>query len=119
MAYNYEYPYFDSGQFNVDWLLATIKKIEEELSGTKTYDYKGVNEVLDLNALRPNSMASFTENFNVLNAPVSGVRRFVFTNGSETGGFQRCYDLSIMEVYSRTFTITNGTYIWKSCVGLF
>lgn len=114
MAYNYEYPYFDSGQFNVDWLLATIKKIEEELSGTKTYDYKGVNEVLDLNALRPNSMASFTENFNVLNAPISGVRRFVFTNGSETGGFQRCYDLSIMEVYSRTFTITNGTYIWKS-----
>lgn len=114
MAYNYEYPYFDSGQFNVDWLLATIKKIEEELSGTKTYDYKGENEVLDLNVLRPNSMASFTENFNVLNAPVSGVRRFVFTNGSETGGFQRCYDLSIMEVYSRAFTITNGTYIWKS-----
>lgn len=114
MAYNYEYPYFDSGQFNVDWLLANIKKIEEELSGTKTYDYKGENEVLDLNDLRPNSMASFTENFNVLNAPVSGVRRFVFTNGSETGGFQRCYDLSIMEVYSRAFTITNGTYIWKS-----
>lgn len=114
MAYNHEYPYFDSGQFNVDWLLNTIKKIEEELSGTKTYDYKGENEVLDLNDLRPNSMASFTENFNVLNAPVSDVRRFVFTNGSVTGGFQRCYDIPKMEVYTRNFTITNGTYIWTS-----
>lgn len=114
MAYNYEYPYFDSGQFNVDWLLATIKKIEEELSGTKTYDYKGENEVLDLNELRPNSMASFTENFNVLNAPVSGARRFVFTNGSNTGGLQRCYDLKTMEVYARNFTITNSAVIWAS-----
>lgn len=114
MAYNHEYPYFDSGQFNVDWLLNEIKEIEEELSGTKTYDYKGENEVLDLNDLRPNSMASFTENFNVLNAPVSGVRRFVFTNGSMTGGLQRCYDLKTMEVYARNFTITNSGVIWAS-----
>lgn len=116
MAYNNEYPYFDSGQFNVDWMLNKIKKIEEDLSGTKTYDYKGENEVLDLNDLRPNSMASFTENFNVLNAPVSGVRRFVFTNGSTTGGLQRCYDLKTMEVYARSFTITNSAVIWASWV---
>lgn len=113
MAYNYEYPHFEAPQYNMDWILETIKRIEEQVLGLDNYNYEGENEILDLNDLKPNSMASFTENFNVLNAPVSGSRRFVFTNGSETGGFQRCYDIGNMEVYSRNFSITGGVYVWK------
>lgn len=108
MAYNYEYPHFEAPQYNMDWILETIKRIEEQVLGLDNYNYEGENEILDLNDLKPNSMASFTENFNVLNAPLSGVRRFVFTNGSDTGGFQRCYDLQNLETYERVFTIVNG-----------
>lgn len=108
MAYNYEYPHFEAPQYNMDWILETIKRIEEQVLGLDNYNYEGENKILDLNDLKPNSMASFTENFNVLNAPLSGVRRFVFTNGSDTGGFQRCYDLQNLETYERVFTIVNG-----------
>ena len=113
MAYNYEYPHFEAPQYNMDWILETIKRLEEEVLGLDNYNYEGENKVLDLNELNPNSMASFTENFNVLNAPLSGVRRFVFTNGSETGGFQRCYDLKNMETYERTFSITSGITVYS------
>lgn len=114
MAYNYEYPHFEAPQYNMDWILETIKRIEEEVLGVDNYNYEGENKILDLNDLKANSMASFTENFNVLNAPISGVRRFVFTNGSDTGGFQRCYDLKTMETYERTFSITNGVTVYTS-----
>lgn len=114
MAYNYEYPHFEVPQYNADWILETIKRIEEQVLGLDNYNYEGENEILDLNDLKPNSMASFTENFNVLNAPFSGVRRFVFTNGSDAGGFQRCYNLSTFEVYTRSFKKSSGVTEWRA-----
>jgi len=37
MAYNYEYPYFDSGMANADWIIAEIKAIRAALEGSETY----------------------------------------------------------------------------------
>ena len=49
MAYNYEYPYFDAGNYNSDWLLHKMKELEETVIGLETFKYIGENEILDLN----------------------------------------------------------------------
>lgn len=116
MSYDYEYPYYDPSKFNVDWLLKKIKEIDETVLGLETYTYEGENKVLDLNDLRANSIASFTSNYNVLNSPVSNVRRIVTTEGSETGGMQKLYNLASMETYTRNYTVSSESYTWSSWV---
>lgn len=113
MAYNYEYPYFDAGNFNVDWLLAKMKELEETVIGLETFKYIGENEILDLNQQKQNSIAAFTSNFNVLNSPVSNVQRVTVTYGSETAYIQHLYDLSNFKVYTRNYSTASGWTAWK------
>lgn len=114
MAYNYEYPYFDTGNFNSDWLINKMKELEETVIGLETFKYIGENEILDLNQQKQNSIAAFTSNFNVLNAPISGVKRVTVTYGSQNAYLQQLYDLDNLMVYSRIFTLLSGWTTWKT-----
>lgn len=113
MAYNYEYPYFDAGNYNSDWLLRKMKELEETVIGLETFKYIGENEILDLNQQKQNSIAAFTSNFNVLNSPVSNVQRVTVTYGSETAYIQQLYDLSKYTVYTRNYSTATGWTAWK------
>lgn len=113
MAYNYEYPYFDAGNFNIDWLLQKIKELEETVIGLETFKYIGENEILDLNQQKQNSIAAFTSNFNVLNAPISNVQRVTVIYGSESAYIQQLYDLSNYTVYARNYSASSGWTAWK------
>lgn len=113
MAYNYEYPYFDAGNYNNDWLLRKMKELEETVIGLETFKYIGENEILDLNQQKQNSIAAFTSNFNVLNSPVSNVQRVTVTYGSETAYIQQLYDLSKYTVYTRNYSTATGWTAWK------
>lgn len=113
MAYNYEYPYFDAGNYNSDWLLRKMKELEETVIGLETFKYIGENEILDLNQQKQNSIAAFTSNFNVLNAPISNVQRVTVTYGSETAYIQQLYDLSKYTVYTRNYSTATGWTAWK------
>lgn len=113
MAYNYEYPYFDTGNFNSDWLINKMKELEETVIGLETFKYVGENEILDLNQQKQNSIAEFTSNFNVLNSPVSNVQRVTVTYGSETAYIQQLYDLSKYTVYTRNYSTATGWTAWK------
>lgn len=113
MAYNYEYPYFDAGNYNSDWLINKMKELEETVIGLETFKYIGENEILDLNQQKQNSIAAFTSNFNVLNAPVSNVQRITVTYGSETAYIQQLYDLSNFTVYARNYSTAIGWGAWK------
>lgn len=113
MAYNYEYPYFDAGNYNNDWLLRKMKELEETVIGLETFKYIGENEILDLNQQKQNSIAAFTSNFNVLNSPVSNVQRVTVTYGSETAYIQQLYDLSKYTVYTRNYSTASGWTAWK------
>lgn len=113
MAYNYEYPYFDAGNYNSDWLLRKMKELEETVIGLETFKYIGENEILDLNQQKQNSIAAFTSNFNVLNSPVSNVQRVTVTYGSETAYIQQLYDLSKNTVYTRNYSTATGWTAWK------
>ncbi len=113
MAYNYEYPYFDTGNFNSDWLLHKMKELEETVIGLETFKYIGENEILDLNQQKQNSIAAFTSNFNVLNSPVSNVQRVTVTYGSETAYIQQLYDLSNFTIYARNYSVASGWTAWK------
>lgn len=113
MAYNYEYPYFDTGNFNSDWLINKMKELEETVIGLETFKYVGENEILDLNQQKQNSIAAFTSNFNVLNSPVSNVQRVTVTYGSETAYIQQLYDLSKYTVYTRNYSTATGWTAWK------
>lgn len=114
MAYNYEYPYFDTGNFNSDWLINKMKELEETVIGLETFKYIGENEILDLNQQKQNSIAAFTSNFNVLNAPISGVKCVTVTYGSQNAYLQQLYDLDNLMVYSRIFTLLSGWTTWKT-----
>ena len=113
MAYNYEYPYFDTGNFNSDWLIKKMKELEETVIGLETFKYIGENEILDLNQQKQNSIAAFTSNFNVLNSPVSNVQRVTVTYGSETAYIQQLYDLTNFTVYARNYSTASGWTAWK------
>lgn len=113
MAYNYEYPHFDAGNYNSDWLLHKMKELEETVIGLETFKYIGENEILDLNQQKQNSIAAFTSNFNVLNSPVSNVQRVTVTYGSETAYIQQLYDLSKYTVYTRNYSAATGWTAWK------
>lgn len=113
MAYNYEYPYFDAGNYNSDWLIHKMKELEETVIGLETFKYIGENEILDLNQQKQNSIAAFTSNFNVLNAPISNVQRVTITYGSETAYIQQLYDLSNFTVYTRNYSTASGWTTWK------
>lgn len=113
MAWNYEYPYFDAGYYNIDWLLHKIKELEETVIGLETFKYIGENEILDLNQQKQNSIATFTSNFNVLNAPISNVQRVTVTYGSETAYIQQLYDLANFTVYTRNYSTASGWTAWK------
>lgn len=113
MAYNYEYPYFDTGNFNSDWLIHKMKELEETVIGLETFKYIGENEILDLNQQQKNSIAAFTSNFNVLNAPISNVQRVTVTYGSATAYIQQLYDLSNFTVYTRNYSTASGWTAWK------
>lgn len=113
MAYNYEYPYFDAGDYNSDWLINKMKELEETVIGLETFKYIGENEILDLNQQKQNSIAAFTSNFNVLNSPVSNVQRITVTYGSETAYLQQLYDLSNFTVYARNYSTASGWTAWK------
>lgn len=113
MAYNYEYPYFDAGNYNSDWLINKMKELEETVIGLETFKYIGENEILDLNQQKQNSIAAFTSNFNVLNSPVSNVQRVTVTYGSETAYIQQLYDLSNFTVYTRNYSTESGWTAWK------
>lgn len=113
MAYNYEYPYFDTGNFNSDWLIKKMKELEETVIGLETFRYIGENEILDLNQQKQNSIAAFTSNFNVLNSPVSNIQRVTVTYGSETAYLQQLYDLTNFTVYARNYTTASGWNSWK------
>lgn len=113
MAYNYEYPYFDAGNYNSDWLINKMKELEETVIGLETFKYIGENEILDLNQQKQNSIAAFTSNFNVLNSPVSNVQRVTVTYGSETAYIQQLYDLSNFTVYARNYSAGTGWSGWK------
>lgn len=63
MAYNYEYPYVDSGQLNVDWILATIKTYTEKIDS------------LDLD--------SVTEQLNKVEEDITSLQTLVNQNGSD------------------------------------
>lgn len=113
MAYNYEYPYFDAGNYNSDWLIKKMKELEETVIGLETFKYIGENEILDLNQQKQNSIAAFTSNFNVLNAPISNVQRVTVTYGSETAYIQQLYDLTNFTVYARNYSTASGWTAWK------
>lgn len=113
MAYNYEYPYFDAGNYNSDWLIKKMKELEETVIGLETFKYIGENEILDLNQQKQNSIAAFTSNFNVLNAPISNVQRVTVTYGSETAYIQQLYDLTNFTVYTRNYSTASGWTAWK------
>lgn len=113
MAYNYEYPYFDAGNYNSDWLIKKMKELEETVIGLETFKYIGENEILDLNQQKQNSIAAFTSNFNVLNSPVSNVQRVTVTYGSEIAYIQQLYDLSNFTVYARNYSAGTGWSGWK------
>lgn len=113
MAYNYEYPHFDAGNYNSDWLINKMKELEETVIGLETFKYIGENEILDLNQQKQNSIAAFTSNFNVLNSPVSNVQRVTVTYGSETAYIQQLYDLSNYTVYTRNYSTASGLTAWK------
>lgn len=113
MAYNYEYPYFDAGNYNSDWLLHKMKELEETVIGLETFKYIGENEILDLNQQKQNSIAAFTSNFNVLNSPVSNVQRVTVTYGSETAYIQQLYDLTNFTVYTRNYSTAGEWTSWK------
>lgn len=113
MAYNYEYPYFDTGNYNSDWLIKKMKELEETVIGLETFKYIGENEILDLNQQKQNSIAAFTSNFNVLNAPISNVQRVTVTYGSETAYIQQLYDLTNFTVYTRNYSTASGWTAWK------
>lgn len=113
MAYNYEYPYFDAGNYNSDWLINKMKELEETVVGLETFKYIGENEILDLNQQKQNSIAAFTSNFNVLNSPVSNVQRVTVTYGSETAYIQQLYDLTNFTVYTRNYSTASGWTAWK------
>lgn len=113
MAYNYEYPYFDAGNYNSDWLIKKMKELEETVIGLETFKYIGENEILDLNQQKQNSIAAFTSNFNVLNAPISNVQRVTVTYGSETAYIQQFYDLTNFTVYTRNYSTASGWTAWK------
>lgn len=113
MAYNYEYPYFDAGNYNSDWLINKMKELEETVIGLETFKYVGENEILDLNQQKQNSIAAYTSNFNVLNAPISNVQRVTVTYGSETAYIQQLYDLTNFTVYTRNYSAATGWTTWK------
>lgn len=113
MGYNYEYPYFDAGNYNSDWLINKMKELEETVIGLETFKFIGENEILDLNQQNQNSIAAFTSNFNVLNSPVSNVQRVTVTYGSETAYIQQLYDLSTYIVYTRNYSTASGWTAWK------
>ena len=113
MAYNYEYPYFDAGNYNSDWLLHKMKELEETVIGLETFKYIGENEILDLNQQKQNSIAAFTSNFNVLNSPVSNVQRVTVTYGSEAAYIQQLYDLTNFTVYTRNYSTAGEWTAWK------
>lgn len=113
MAYNYEYPYFDAGNYNSDWLIKKMKDLEETVIGLETFKYIGENEILDLNQQKQNSIAAFTSNFNVLNAPISNVQRVTVTYGSEPAYIQQLYDLTNFTVYTRNYSTASGWTAWK------
>lgn len=113
MAYNYEYPYFDAGNYNSDWLIHKMKELEETVIGLETFKYIGENEILDLNQQKQNSIAAFTSNFNVLNSPVTNVQRVTVTYGSESAYIQQLYDLTNFTVYTRNYSTATGWTAWK------
>jgi len=113
MAYNYEYPYFAAGDYNSDWLINKMKELEETVIGLETFKYIGENEILDLNQQKQNSIAAFTSNFNVLNAPISNVQRVTVTYGAETAYIQQLYDLVNFTVYARNYSTASGWTTWK------
>lgn len=113
MAYNYEYPHFDACNYNTDWFINKMKELEETVIGLKTFKYIGENEILDLNQQKQNSIAAFTSNFNVLNAPISNVNRVTVIYGSETAYIQQLYDLTNFTVYARNYSTASGWTAWK------
>lgn len=113
MAYNYEYPHFDAGNYNADWLINKMKELEETVIGLETFKYIGENEILDLNQQKQNSIAAFTSNFNVLNSPISNVKRVTVTYGSENAYLQQLYDIDNLTIYTRIFTPINRWTTWE------
>lgn len=47
MAYNYEYPYTDSGRYNDDWLLNKVKELEAKIVGIEDDIFKRSKEYID------------------------------------------------------------------------
>lgn len=112
MAYNQEYPYVDAQIFNIDWVLAKIKELEQAIN-VDTYKYIGENVYTDWNQAQPQTITYIPVGSLALNQAMEGASGLLFTNGNSENLEQRFYAFSSGDRWYRSSR--NGVWlIWTN-----
>lgn len=108
MAYNQEYPYVDAQMFNIDWVLAKIKELEQAIN-VDAYKYIGENVYNDWNQAQPQTITYIPVGSLALNQAMEGASGLLFTNGNSENLEQRFYAFSSGDLWYRS--ARNGVWL--------
>lgn len=111
MAYNQEYPYVDAQIFNIDWVLAKIKELEQAIN-VDAYKYIGENIYNDWNQAEPQTITYIPVGSLALNQAMEGASGLLFTNGNSDNLEQRFYAFSSGDRWYRS--ARNGVWLMWS-----
>lgn len=108
MAYNQEYPYVDAQMFNIDWVLAKIKELDEAIN-VDAYKFIGENVYTDWNQAQPQTITYIPVGSLALNQAMEGSSGMLFTNGTPENLEQRFYAFSSGDMWYRS--ARNGVWL--------